>query len=95
MNRPKTRQVKAQLFLRCGRVDMYSMKRCKKEKLTLHHDPPFSQTKHTVYEESYLLSSDTHTELHRIEQEDNDEYNRRMGIIKSNKRTLERRRDRR
>ena len=89
-SRPKTREVKAQLFLRCGKVDMYSMEKHAKEKLALHHEPPFSETNHTVYAESYLLSTETHTELHRIEQEDREEYDRRMGIIKHNKRVLER-----
>ena len=38
--RKGSKQIKAQLFLRCGRVDMYNMMEYAKEKLQLHHDPP-------------------------------------------------------
>ena len=82
--------IKCQLFLKCGRVDMYNMEIFSKEKLQLHHDPPFRKTKHTVYEESYLLSDKTHKELHRLELDDHQEYDRRMEIIKKNKKILER-----
>lgn len=88
--RPGAKAVKLQLFLKCGRVDMYNIEIFKKEKLQLHHDPPFRQTKHTVYEESYLLSEDTHRELHKLELDNHDEYDRRMEIIKENKKILER-----
>lgn len=89
-NRPGSRQVKCQLFLNCGRVDMYSMEKYAKEKLQLHHDPPFRLTKHTVYEESFLLSDESHKELHRLELDNHEEYNRRMEIIRKNKKILER-----
>ena len=92
--RPGAKAVKLQLFLKCGRVDMYNMEIFKKEKLQLHHDPPFRITKHTVYEESYLLSEETHIELHKIELDDRDEYNRRMHIIRENKKILELKRTR-
>ena len=88
--RPGSRQVKCQLFLNCGRVDMYSMEKYAKEKLQLHHDPPFRLTKHTVYEESFLLSDESHKELHRLELDNHEEYNRRMEIIRENKKILER-----
>jgi hypothetical protein len=84
--------VKAQLFLKCGRVDMYNMEIYAKEKLVLHHDPPFRKTQHTIYEESYLLSEETHKELHRLELDEHDEYDRRMEIIRENKKILEKRR---
>ena len=58
-NRPHSRQVKAELFLKCGKVDMYNMERYVKEKLVLHHDPPFRLTHHTIYEECYILSEET------------------------------------
>lgn len=90
--RPGSRQVKCQLFLNCGRVDMYSMEKYAKEKLQLHHDPPFRLTKHTVYEESFLLSDESHKELHRLELDNHEEYNRRMEIIRENKKILERKR---
>ena len=90
--RPNTRQVKAELFLKCGKVCMYDMEKYDKEKLVLPHDPPFRLTGHTIYEESFLLSEETHKELHRLELDYREEYNRRMEIIKENKKILERRR---
>ena len=87
--RPNARQVKAELFLKCGKVCMYSMQKYGKEKLVLHHDPPYRKTKHTIYEESFLLSEETHKELHKLELDDREEYNRRMEIIKENKKILE------
>ena len=90
--RPNARAVKCQLLIRCGRVDMYSLEKYAKEKLVLHHYPPFRLTGHTIYEESYLLAEETHRELHRLELDDREEYNRRMEIIKENKKILERKR---
>ena len=90
-NRPNSRQVKAELFLKCGKVCMYSMEKYAKEKLVLHHHPPFRLTGHTIYEESYLLAEDIHIELHKLELDNREEYNRRMEIIKENKKILERR----
>lgn len=89
-NRPNSRQVKAELFLKCGKVCMYSMEKYAKEKLVLHHHPPFRLTGHTIYEESYLLAEKIHIELHRLELDDREEYNSRMEIIKENKKILER-----
>lgn len=89
MSRPHTKQVKHQLFLKCGKVDMYNMENYAREKLILHHDPPYRKTQHTIYEESFLLSEETHRELHRIELDDRDEYDRRMEIIRDNKKKLE------
>lgn len=90
MSRRKgSRQVKCQLFLNCGRVDMYNMEIYAKEKLVLHHDPPFRKTQHTIYEESFLLSEETHIELHKLELDNHDEYDRRMEIIRENKKILE------
>ena len=90
MSRPGSKSVKCQLFLKCGRVDMYNMEIFAKEKLQLHHDPPFRNTHHTVYEESYLLSEKNHVELHKLELDNHTEYDRRMEIIKENKKILER-----
>lgn len=87
--RPSSKRVKQQLFLSCGRVDMYDMKLYSKEKLQLHHDPSFRITKHTIYEESFLLSDETHKELHKLELDNHEEYDRRMGIIRRNKKILE------
>ena len=92
MSRPNTKRVKQELFLKCGRVDMYNMQKYKEDKLVLHHEPPYRQTKHTIYEESYILSEDTHLELHKIELDDKEEYYRRMEIINKNKKILERKR---
>ena len=88
--RPNTRQVKAELFLKCGKVCMWDMEKYAKEKLVLHHDPPYRLTQHTIYEESYLLNEDVHRELHKLELDNREEYNRRMEIIKENKKILER-----
>lgn len=88
--RPGSKAVKNQLFLQCGRVDMYNMEKYAKEKLVLHHDPPFRKTQHTIYEESFLLSNETHVELHKLELDDHEEYDRRMEVIRENKKVLER-----
>lgn len=88
-------RVKDKLFLKCGLVDMYNMKTYEKKKLQLHHHPPYRETGHTVYDESYLLSDETHKELHRLEISNRDEYNRRMEIIKENKKKLEKKREKR
>ena len=87
--RPGSRQVKCELFLKCGKVCMYDMQKYEKEKLVLHHDPPFRKTQHTIYDESFLLFESTHIELHKLELDDKDEYNRRMEIIRENKKKLE------
>ena len=71
---------------------MYDMCYYKNYTLQLHHDPPYHITHHTIYEESYLLSANNHKELHYIEQHDIEEYNKRMDIIKENKKKLERKR---
>ena len=89
MSRRNAKQVKQTLFLNCGRVDMYNMEKYKEKDLVLHHEPPYRQTKHTIYEESYILSQENHLELHRIELDNKDEYNRRMEIIRKNKKILE------
>ena len=89
-NRPHSRQVKAELFLKCGKVCMWDMQKYAKEKLVLHHHPPYRLTQHTIYEESYLLEEEVHIELHKLELDNREEYNRRMEIIKENKKILER-----
>lgn len=88
--RPGARKVKQELFLKCGKVDMYNMEKYAKEKLVLHHYPPFRITGHTIYEESYILSEETHIELHKLELDDHEEYERRMEKIRKNKKILER-----
>ena len=88
--RKGSKEVKAQLFLRCGKVDMYNMEKYAKEQLQLHHDPPVRLSHHTVYEESYLLSDEIHKELHRLELDNHEEYDRRMDIIRVHKKILER-----
>ena len=65
------------------------MEKYDKQKLVLHHDPPFRKTQHTIYEESFILLADTHIELHKLELDDRDEYDRRMSIIRENKKVLE------
>lgn len=87
--RPCSRMIKCELFLKCGRIDMYNMQEYAKEKLQLHHDPPFRITRHTIYEESFLLSEENHRELHKLELDDHNEYDRRMKKIRENKKILE------
>ena len=89
-----TKSIKQQLFLNCGRIDMYDMQKYKKCKLQLHHYPPIRETHHTIYEESYLLSANNHQELHYLEIHDPEEYIRRTNIIKENKKILEKKRSR-
>lgn len=89
-----TKAIKKQLFLKCGRVDMYDMQKYAKCKLQLHHYPPIRETHHTIYEESYLLSANNHQELHYLEIHDPEEYIRRTNVIKENKKILERKRSR-
>jgi hypothetical protein len=89
MRRINNKRIKQELFLKCGKVDMYNMQNYKEKDLQLHHDPPFRKTKHTIYEESYILSEHNHIELHRLELDDKEEYDRRMEIIKQNKKILE------
>ena len=93
MSRPGSRKIKQELFLKCGKVCMYDMKKYSKEKLVLHHDPPWRFTHHTIYEESYILEINNHIELHRLELDDHEEYDRRMEIIRNNKKILERTRE--
>lgn len=81
--------IKCELFLKCGRIDMYNMQEYAKEKLQLHHDPPFRITRHTIYEESFLLSEENHRELHKLELDNHNEYDRRMKKIRENKKILE------
>ena len=94
MSRPGSKQIKSQLFLNCGRVDMYNMQKYAKEKLQLHHDPPYRITHHTIYEESFLLSDENHVELHKLELDTREEYENRMEVIRNNKKILELKRSR-
>ena len=91
--RPGARKVKQELFLKCGKVDMYNMQKYADKKLVLHHHPPFRITHHTIYDESYILSIDTHILLHKLELDNHDEYDRMMEIIIENKKILERKRE--
>ena len=89
MSRPNAKRIKQTLFLNCGRVDMYNMKKYSEKELVLHHDPPYRITKHTIYEESYILCEKNHVELHKLELDNKEEYDRRMEIIRNNKKKLE------
>lgn len=89
MSRPSSKKIRCQLFLKCGKVDMLNMKKYDKCKLQLHHSPFYSETKHTIYEESYLLCEDNHIMLHKLANKDIEEYNRYMEVIRHNKKVLE------
>ena len=86
--RPSNAYVKQRLFLECGSVDMYSMEHYAKNKLTLHHEPPFRETKHTVIEESYLLAEETHKEIEHIQETNYEKYKEIMETVKKNKELL-------
>lgn len=94
MSKAKNRNVKKKLFLKCGKVCMYSMHKFSKKKLQLHHHPPYRETKHTIYEESYLISDRLHNYLHQLEKEDYSKYLEAMKMIKENKKILEKRNNR-
>ena len=87
-NKRKSGAVKEQLFLKCGTVDMYDMKKYAKEKLTLHHEPPFRYTHHTVFDESYLLTRENHDYIEWLSNNDKEEYQKVMQKIKKNKMLL-------
>lgn len=70
------------------------MQKYAKEKLQLHHDPPYRIIHHTIYEESFLLSDENHIELHKLELDNREEYENRMEVIRNNKKILELKRSR-
>lgn len=80
--------VKQELFLKCGKVDMYDMQKYAGEKLTLHHYPPHRETHHTVFEESYLLTRKNHDYIEYLDRTDKKEYKQVMERIKENKKIL-------
>lgn len=93
MSKAKNKGVKLELFLVCGRVDMYDMKKYSKDKLTLHHYPPFRETGHTIFEESYLLTRKNHNYIEEVEKTDPIKYEQIMEKIENNKRKLMRSRN--
>ena len=88
MSKAKNKGVKLELFLVCGKVDMYDMKKYSKKKLTLHHYPPFRETDHTIFEESYLLTRKNHDYIEEVEKTDPIKYEQIMRKIENNKRIL-------
>lgn len=93
MSKAKNKGVKLELFLVCGKVDMYDMKKYSKDKLTLHHYPPFRETGHTIFEESYLLTRKNHDYIEEVEKTDPIKYEQIMEKIENNKRKLMRSRN--
>lgn len=93
MSKAKNKGVKLELFLVCGKVDMYDMKKYSKDKLTLHHYPPFRETGHTIFEESYLLTRKNHDYIEEVEKTDPIKYEQIMKKIENNKRILMRSRN--
>lgn len=92
MSKANNKRVKLELYAKCGKICMYSMHKFSKKKLHLHHYPPYRETRHTVYEESYLISDRLHQKLHKLERQDYDAYLEMMKKIKQNKKVLERKR---
>lgn len=66
-NKNQSKAVKNQLFISCGRIDLYSMEVVAKRKLQLHHYPKFEHSHQTVFEESYLIEEQAHHDLHLLE----------------------------
>lgn len=93
MSKARNKGVKLELFLVCGKVDMYDMKKYSKDKLTLHHYPPFRETGHTIFEESYLLTRKNHDYIEEVEKTDPIKYEQIMEKIENNKRKLMRSRN--
>lgn len=92
MSKSYNKDIKQELYAKCGKICMYSMHKFSKKKLTLHHYPPYRQTHHTVYEESYLVSDRLHKKLNEMELKDHDKYLNMMDKIKKNKKVLEKNR---
>lgn len=69
-DKDKAKAVKKQLFLTCGRVDMYNLEIYPKKKLQLHHYPKFEHSHQTIESEGFLLSEEVHHELHNLEYTD-------------------------
>lgn len=86
--KPKNKGVKLQLFLECGTIDMYDMQSYAKEKLTLHHYPPFRETRHTIFEESYLLTRENHDYIEYLDSHNPEKYKEVMHQIQENKKVL-------
>ena len=82
---PKNYAVKLQLFLKCGTIDMYDMRIYERDKLTLHHYPPFRETHHTIFSESYLVTRPNHDYIESLDQFNQDEYQKVMRKMKDNK----------
>lgn len=87
-NKNEQLAVKNRLFLECGTVDMYDMLIYEKRKLTLHRDPPFRNTNHTVFDESFLLTRRNHDYIEELQRINSKEYKKVMDQIRVNKQTL-------
>lgn len=87
-NKEEQQEVKNRLYLECGTVDMYDMMIYEKRKLTLHHEPPFRESHHTVFEESYLLTRKNHDHIEYLQRTSPEKYQKVMDKIKANKESL-------
>lgn len=94
MSNEHNTKTKKELYCKCGEICMYSMHKFPKTKLQLHHYPPFKDTKHTIYDESYIINERLHKKLHRLARNDPEAYEEQMERIKQNKRILERKKSR-
>lgn len=84
-NKNEVVSVREKLILECGTVDMYDMLVYEERKLTLHHDPPFRLTGHTVFEESFLLTRPNHDWIEHLQRQNRCAYERTMDQIRENK----------
>ena len=87
-NKNEVVAVRERLILECGTVDMYDMLIYEERSLTLHHDPPFRQTRHTVFEESFLLTRENHDYVEYLQRQNHCAYERTMDQIRANKEKL-------
>lgn len=67
---------------------MLDMEKYSEKELTLHHYPPFHITKHTVFDESFLLTRQNHDYIEYLARTDKKEYQKIMEEIKGNKQLL-------
>lgn len=84
-NKNEVVAVRDRLIAECGTIDMYDMLVYEERKLTLHHDPPFRLTGHTVFEESFLLTRSNHDWVEHLQRQNRCAYERTMDQMRENK----------
>ncbi len=80
--------VRETLIAFCGNICMYDMCEYPQEELTLHHDPPFRESKSTSFACSYVISKSNHEYLTSLEQRESSLYETAMRRVRLNKELL-------